>query len=171
MQKTSLSYDEIIAYFGKETIEDRYKYLYDKMQGYIDATKQSDVLYVNQSLLHQAVMDYFADIYRLKMFHKIKHVNITKIVAYEIFWILRRKPIQLKEAGDVVFANEGFLTVFVTHELLVPEETEPLSQEQEKVFLNFLSHFYYYLKYRNVDKQSVETMLLSFETAKSMYCE
>lgn len=31
MQETSLSYDEIVAYFSRETIEDRYKYLYDKM--------------------------------------------------------------------------------------------------------------------------------------------
>lgn len=168
MQETSLSYDEIVAYFSRETIEDRYKYLYDKMLDYIDATKLNDALYVNTSLLQQAVMDYFADVHRLKTFHKIEHTNITKIVAYEIYWILRRKPIQLKENGNVVFPNEGFLTVFAAHELLVPEETEPLSQTQEEIFLKYLSHFNYYLKYRNMDKQSLETILLSFELAKNM---
>lgn len=168
MQETSLNYDEIVACFTRETIEDRYKYLYDKMKDYIDATKQNDALYVNASLLQQAIMDYFVDIYRLKTFHKIEHTNITKKVAYEIFWILRRKPIQLKETGDVVFPNEGFLTIFVAHELLVPEETEPLSQKQEEIFLKYLSHFNYYLKYRNVDKQCLEAMLFSFESAKNM---
>ena len=168
MQETSLSYDEIVAYFGKETIEDRYKFLYDKMQDYIDATKQNDGLYVNKSLLQQAILDYFVDIYRLMIFHKIEHINITKIVAYEVFWILRRKPIQMKEAGNVVFPNEGFLTIFVAHELLAPEETEPLSKKQEDIFLKYLSHFNYHLKYRNVDKQNLEIMLLSFETARDM---
>ena len=168
MQATSLSYDEIIAHFGKDVIEDRYKYLYDKMQDYIDEIKQNDVIYINASLLQQAVMDYFADIYRLKIFHNIEHANITKIVAYEIFWILRRKPLQLKESGNVAFINESFLTVFLAHELLVPEETEPLNTQQEEIFLKFLSHFNYHLKYRTIDKQSLEAMLLSFETARNM---
>lgn len=168
MQETSLSYDGIIAYFSEETIRDRYAYLYDKMQAYIVEIKQEDSLYINESILQQVILDYFADIYRLKNFHKIEHANITKIIAYEIFWILRRKPIQLKEACDIVFPNESFLTVFVAHELLVPDETEPLSQEQEEVFLKFLSHFNYHLKYRNVDKQCLEAMLMAFETAKHM---
>lgn len=172
MQETSLSYDEIVAHFGRDTIEDRYKYLYDKMQEYINEIKQTDVLYINTTLLQQTIMDYFVDIYRLKTFHKIEHVNITKIVAYEIYWILRRKPIQLKETGTITFPNESFLTIFVAHELLVPEETEPWSQHQEDIFLKYLSHFNYHLKYRNVDKQCLEAMLFSFETAKNMgkYC-
>lgn len=168
MQETSLSFDEIIAHFGKEAIEDRYKYLYDKMQDYIVEIGKEDSLYINESILHQVILDYFADIYRLKSFHKIEHANITKIVAYEIFWILRRKPIQLKEDCDIVFPNESFLTVFVSHELLVPEESEPLSQHQEDVLFKFLSHFNYHLKYRNVDKQCLEALLLAFETAKNM---
>ncbi len=43
----------------------------------------------------------------------------------------------------------------------MPEEAEPLGQEKEDIFLKYLSHLNYYLKYRNVDKQSMETMLLS----------
>ena len=79
-----LSFDEIIAHFGKETIEDRYKYLYDKMQDYIVEIGKEDLLYINESILHQVILNYFADIYRLKSFHKIEHTNITKIVVYEI---------------------------------------------------------------------------------------
>lgn len=168
MQETSLSYDEIIAHFGEETIRDRYAYLYDKMHDYIVEINQEDSLYINEGILHQVILDYFADIYRLKNFHKIEHANIAKIVSYEIFWILRRKPIQLKETCDIVFPNESFLTVFVSHELLVPEETEPLSQQQEEALFKLLSHFNYHLKYRNVDKQCLEAMLLAFETAKNM---
>ncbi len=169
MQSTPFSYEQIVAHFSQETIQERYQYLHDKMQRYIDELKQSDLLYVNTSLLQQVVMDYFTDVYRLKEFHGIEHINITKITAYEVFWILRRKPIQLKEAADIAFPNEGFLTVFVAHELLVPEEAEPLSEKQEAIFLKFLSHLNYHLKYRNVDKQCLESILFSFESAKNMY--
>ena len=34
MQEELLNYNEIIAYFTEETITERFKYLYDKMQEY-----------------------------------------------------------------------------------------------------------------------------------------
>ena len=169
MQEELLNYNEIIAYFTEETITERFKYLYDKMQEYINERNQQDCLMINEDILHQVLMDYFTDIYRLKKFHKIENINITKIVAYEVFWILRRKPLQIKkEISDVrlVFANEGFLTIFIAHELLIPEETEPLSADQEEKFLKYLKHINYHLKYRNVDKQCLEAMFYSFETGK-----
>ncbi len=171
MQDNSLSYDVIINYFGEETITDRFKYLYDKMEEYINLRGQQEQLTVNEDILHQVLMDYFTDVYRLKMFHKIQHINITKIVAYEVFWILRRKPLQIiREAADekLVFANEGFATTFIAHELLLPDEVEPLSKHQEKEFLKYLQHINYHLKYRNIDKQCLEAILYSFETGKLM---
>ncbi|MDO4328522.1 MAG: hypothetical protein Q4C66_04200 [Lachnospiraceae bacterium] len=169
MQENALSYDTVVNYFGTETIQERFKYLYDKMQEYINERSQQGKLVVNEDILQQLVMDYFTDVYRLKEFHKIEHINITKIVAYEVFWILRRKPLQIQsESSDskLVFANEGFATTFIAHELLVPEETEPLSSDKEAEFLKFLQHINYHLKYRNVDKQCLEVMLYSFEVGK-----
>lgn len=169
MQQDMLSYDAIVSYFGEQTIGDRYKYLYDKMQEYINERGKQDVLYIHEDILHQVVIDYFADIYRLKEFHKITHVNIIKIVSYEVYWLLRRKPIQMKVVpmeSKEVFANEGFLTTFIAHECLAPEETEPMNKEQEDAFFKYLKHIYYHLKYRNVDKQNLEIMLYSFETGR-----
>lgn len=169
MQETLLSYDVIVDYFGKETIADRYKYLYDKMQEYIDDRNLQDSLVIYEDILHQAIMDYFADVYRLKKFHQIENINMTKIVAYEVYWILRRKPIQIKcqsANAKIVFANEGFATTFIAHEYLVPEETEDLSPDKEDAFLRYLNHIYYHLKYRCIDKQCLEIMLYSFETGK-----
>lgn len=169
MQETMLSYDTIVDYFGEGTIVDRYKYLNDKMQEYINARELTDSLIVNQDILHQIVMDYFADVYRLKEFHKIENINMTKIVAYEVYWILRRKPIQINSTvgnAKIVFANEGFLTTFIAHEYLTPEEMEPLGKEKEDAFLKYLQHINYHLKYRGVDKQCLEAMLYSFEIGK-----
>lgn len=169
MQENMLSYDAVVNYFGEEVITDRYKYLFDKMQQYIDARKQQDCLFVCEKILHQMVMDYFADVYRLKDFHKIENINMTKIVAYEVYWIVRRKPIQVRDNESVspkMFANEGFATTFIAHEYLVPEEREPLRPEKEEAFFKYLRHVNYHLKYRCLDKQCLELMLYSFETGK-----
>ena len=171
MQETLLSYDVIVNYFTKETIADRYKYLYEKMQEYIDERNLQDSLKIHEDILQQATMDYFTDVYRLKEFHQIENINMAKIVAYEVYWILRRKPIQIQgQSADakMVFANEGFATTFIAHEYLVPEETEPLSPDKEDAFLKYLRHIYYHLKYRCIDKQCLEIMLYSFETGKDI---
>lgn len=165
-----LSYDKLIAHFEEKTIQDRYIFLHDKMAEYIEIRKMHDRIMINEDILQQAVMDYFADIYRLKTFHNIERVNITKIIAYEVYWLLRRKPMQLVEntgnSSKLTFVNEGFLTIFIAHECLTPQASAPLSDEQEQDFLNYLRHINYCLKYRNVDKQWLETVLYSFEIGK-----
>lgn len=178
MLKNVLSYNEILEYFSEETIRDRYRFLYDKLQTYIDDRHLSDRLIVDEHILQQALMDYFADVHRLKEFHKIEHVNKTKIVAYEVHWLLRRKPLQvvaMDQTEDVqfkamdqkiVFANEGFAVTLIANELLMPKETIPLTPEKEEAFLTFLEHIYYYLKYRNVDKQCLETILYAYDVGK-----
>ena len=165
-----LSYDKLISHFGEKTIKDRYKFLYDKMLEYINVREIHPYVSINEDILHQTIMDYFADIYRLKTFHNIDRVNITKIIAYEVFWLLRRKPIQLTSSQEnntkLTFVNEGFLTVFIAHESLMPYATSPMSKEQEKDFLNYLKHINYSLKYRCIDKQWLETILYSIEIGK-----
>ena len=167
MQETVLRYDEILEYFGEQTIKDRFKYLYDKMTEYIDARKLKGILNINEGILQQLVMDYFTDVYRLKKFHQITHINKTKILAYELFWLFRRKPLQVcsdNVESRILFCNEGFAITMLASELLVPYETEPLSREKEDAFFKYLDHIYYHFKYREVDKQCLETILLSFET-------
>lgn len=171
MRENALSYGEIVEYFGETKITDRYRFLYDKMLEYITVRNQKEKLFICEPILQQVVMDYFADIYRLKEFHKIDKANITKILAYEAYWILRRKPLQIRpEVWDskLAFCNEGFITTFLAHELLIPEETEPMSTEEEKRFLKYLQHLNYHLKYRQMDKQGLEAMLYSYETGRMM---
>ena len=172
MPENTLNYSKILEYFGEETVGDRYRFLHDKMQKYIDERSQGGKLEINEGILQQTIMDYFTDIYRLKEFHKIE--NEAKIVAYQIHWLLRRKPIQvriieqnpLEPNSKLVFANEGFCTTLIANEFLMPEETSPLAPEKENALLTFLGHLYYHLKYRSVDKQSLETVLYAFEVGK-----
>lgn len=170
METNTLSYSEVIDHFGRNTIQDRYRFLFEKMQTYISERKLSNHLWISEKILQQLVMDYFTDIFRLQNFHKIENPNKAKILAYQIYWILRRKPIQVKspenelnsEDPRIVFPNEGFTTTLVSTEFLMPKETIPLSEEEERAFFVFLDHLHYYFKYRNVDKQNLELILYSF---------
>ena len=171
-QYNTISYDEIIGHFGEDTIKDRFQYLYDKMTAYIAERGMEDALWINEDILRQAVMDYFADIYRLKVFHRIDRVNLIKISAYEVYWLLRRKPIQNKRMSGndtkAVFSNEGFLTVFIAHECLGSNSKIPMTKEQADSYIDYLKHLNYCLKYRAIDKQWLETNLLSVEFGRSI---
>ena len=177
MAETTSDYNEIVAHFTEETIADRYRFLYDKMLKYIQERKWESYLEINEEILHQAIMDYFADIFRLKEFHNIEHANKSKILAYEIFWILRRKPLEIQrapqagekseaESRNLAFANEGFAVTLLANEFLAPRGQTPMSEEKEAAFLGLLDHLYYHFKYRLTDKQNLETMLCAFEVGK-----
>lgn len=169
MRENALNYGEVLNYFGEQKVTDRYKYMYDKMTEYIRVRGLEDKLYVQECILQQVVMDYFVDLYRVKEFHKLDRANINKILSYESYWILRRKPLQMKEGvldNKLVFANEGFVTTFLAHEFLLPMEAEPMTSQEEKQFLAFLRHLNYHLKYRNIDKQDLEAMFYAYQTGR-----
>ncbi|TGN20951.1 hypothetical protein [Leptospira idonii] len=46
-------------------------------------------------LVEELILDYFADIARLKDFHDIENVNSLKVAAYLTHWTLKRRPIQI----------------------------------------------------------------------------
>ena len=173
MRENQLSYDEIVNYFGKAKIADRYKYLYDKMKEYISARGLQGKLIIHESILQQVVMDYYCDIYRLKEFHKIDKITVNQIISYTSFWILRRKPIipdpEVNES-HLIFSNENFVTVYLAHEML-PDGEEPLSAEEEEHFLDYLRHLNYHLRYRNVDKQTLEIIIYSYQCGRRMPSE
>ena len=165
------SYKEILDHFGEDTVSNRYKYIYEKMRKYIEERKLESDVAINEEILQQAIMDYFADIYRLKKFHGITRVNLNKINSYEIYWLLRRKPLQIirrEDVGKLVFINEGFITVFMAHECLSPAGSAPRTEKQEKLLLDYLEHIFYCFKYRNIDKQWLETVLYSVELGKAL---
>lgn len=176
MAETTSDYNEIVAHFTEETIADRYRFLHDKMLKYIQERKWEPYLEINETILHHTIMDYFADIFRLKEFHNIEHANKSKILAYEIYWILRRKPLQIQqvttdeksevENKNLAFANEGFAVTLLANEFLAPKGQTPMGEEKETAFLGLLDHLYYHFKYRLTDKQNLETMLCAFEVGK-----
>lgn len=112
IENTYVSYDELVSVVGKEEIESRIRQISGEMLDFLNAMDLSDVAYVHEMALTHAVMDYYSDIQRLKEYQKIERVNEIKIKAYETFWLLKRKPIQLMkqlEDDKMLYVNEKFL--------------------------------------------------------------
>ena len=60
-------------------------------------------LRIDEESFQMAIIDYFTDTARLKDFQDIKRTNVDKIYGYELFWFLRRHPIQLIEPSPSNF--------------------------------------------------------------------
>ena len=105
------SYDYLITgnYFVNDEGENlapgifvkRFRTLFKMLQSLLEKYGLEDYCSVNSRLLQSAVMDYFADIARIKDFHPIKHVQRNKIYAYEAYWILRNHVIQMNGNNDI----------------------------------------------------------------------
>ena len=89
LNNISYSYAELIADFGQEKLEQRYKVIYDYMKSFIERKEYTDKVRISTGLLNQMIVDYFTDMHRLKEFHDIEYANYIKIHAYSAYWLLK----------------------------------------------------------------------------------
>lgn len=165
IENTYANYDELVSIIGEDVIKSRIEQISQEMLDFLNINDLNKVAYINKMALTHAIMDYFSDIQRLKDYQEIEHVNDIKIKAYETFWLLKRKPLQLKEQIDddrLLYVNEKFLLTRLASFMLGDNINKPLVGDKGKAFKNFLNTLYYYLKFRRCDAQSVEIMLLAF---------
>ena len=165
-------YTNVINYFGEKVIERRIAQFMEEMNAFIEENDLTDIAYVNDVALTHAVMDYFSDIRRQKEYQHIEHVSETRIKAYETFWLLQRKPIQIKKQlpdDTWLYINEKFQLLRLTSFLLSDKLTVPLVGERRTTFENFMNSLYYHMKFRNVDAQSLELTLMAFISGQFFY--
>lgn len=172
IENTYVNYDDLVSVVGQEVIESRIQQIAQEMLDFLKINNLDQVAYIHQMALTHAVMDYFSDVQRLKEYQQIEHVNEIKIKAYETFWLLKRKPIQLKEQIEddrLLYVNEKFLLTRLTSFMLDSEINMPIVEEKSIAFKNFLNTLYYYLKFRRCDAQSIELMLLAFKAGQLVH--
>lgn len=172
IENTYIKYDELLESVGTEVIKNRIKYISQEMSDFLVVNHLDKVAYIHEMSLTHAIMDYFSDIQRLKDYQDIQHINEIKIKAYETFWLLKRKPIQLREQLDddrLLYVNEKFLLSRLTSFMLGKDINMPIVGEKEISFKNYLNTLYYYLKFRRCDAQSIELMLLAFNAGKTVF--
>jgi len=176
--KFHTDYVYLLEKFGAKRICHRYVKLKTKIHAFLYQFNFLDFTYINQNLLWQAIVDYFSDIARFKDFHEIERANEDKIWSYLSYWLIRRKPIQVKNFArkdmrdeemydylneNLIFINEKFafcqLLKHIHYDCHMVFE-ESLWDKVEEFKMNFT----YYLKYRMCDKQGIELALCMFKT-------
>ena len=95
IEKIYTNYDGLLEEFSEEVIQSRYAVFYEEIEEFAKSLGIREKIQISESLLSHAVLDYFTDISRLKHFHQAKHINSLKVISYETYWLLRRKPIQI----------------------------------------------------------------------------
>ena len=169
IENTYVNYDELLKEVSEEVVQNRIEQISQEMLDFLRTNNLEEVAYINTMSLTHTIMDYFSDIQRLKEYQKIGHINEIKIKAYETFWLLKRKPIQLKCQIDddrILYVNEKFLLSRLTSFMLDKDINTPLVGEKSVAFKNYLNTLYYYLKFRRCDAQSIELMLLAFQAGR-----
>lgn len=172
IENTYVKYDQLIAVVGEEVIQKCIEQISQEMLEFLKEYRLEEVAYIHEMALIHAIMDYFSDVQRLKDYQKIDHVNEIKIKAYETFWPLKRKPLQLKkqlEDDRFLYVNEKFLLTRLTSFMLEDNINMPLIGNKQAAFKNFLDTLYYYLKFRKCDAQSMELMLLTFKAGQIVF--
>lgn len=167
IENVYMNYRNIINEFTEDRVMDRYRILHQEIKEFLESAAIEKKVRVDEVILMHAVLDYYSDVSRQKQFHKVDHINDMKSIAYETFWFLRRKPLQILENEEqselLAFVNEKFAFSRIAYFLVGSGKGAVLDEEHKKAFLNYLDTFYYFLKYRNVDAQMLELMIMGFK--------
>lgn len=170
MNRSNYDYEEIIEHFGEEKILSRFNTLEEYLKIYIERSSFKSNVTISYGLLNQAVIDYFADIDRLKNFHHIEKINYIKVHAYSAYWLLRRKPIQIikddDENTELAFINENFVASYLLQFLRGDNRGVVIKRENRMEYDEFVSNLKYVLRYRMVTPQVLETILESYNAGR-----
>lgn len=167
------NYQKLLADVGEENFDSRFAELLKQIQVFLEEGKYNEKIVCNERVLYHALLDYYADISRLKDFHDIKHTKTDKKIAYLIYWIARRKPIQITEfLSDEkdIFVNERFCCFLLLNECLLRSGGEyvntKLDDKDMKVFEKYIDMLLYYFKYRHLNAQMLELVIETFKVGR-----
>ncbi len=147
-----------------QRILSRFSKLLTEIQQYVVLLHAADYAYVNTQLLVKAIIDYFEDIEKLKLFEGMDRANEAKIYAYEAFWLLRRKPVQIVTQN--LHAEVGlYINEFIVSAMLISrmyEEAGIKRNGTDNKRMRFFTLLFYNFKYRQYDQKSLEVMVEAF---------
>lgn len=170
------NYAYLIEKFGEEKILNRFVFIRDRA---IDFLKRickdhpitfDDFFFVSDELIEEAVIDYFADLIRLKDFHSIEKAQPQKVAAYTSYWVFRRKPIQLKKPIEddllIRFPNIKFLNETFAYTLLINlvfDERKRVNDSDSR-YGTFRDLIMYNFQYRQLNSQILELVIVALST-------
>ena len=160
-------YQFLLNYFPGNKMPIRFMALWADTVKVIESYGLENKLRIDEESFQMVIIDYFTDIARLKDFQDIKRANVDKIYGYELFWFLRRHPIQLTEGLPKNFdINEKIaLGVFLPRILAeagLPHKFKEQTVEFQERLKRFIDLLFYNFKHRTYTQQSLELMIEAF---------
>lgn len=182
---SSSKYTDLIKKFnpnGEKKIDARYRSIMDRMNAWISERGFQNNIKIDRILLQHAVLDYYSDISRLKNYHNIETTNSVKVIAYEAYWLWKRRPLQIisnpydenKDApidDKLIFCNEYFIMSEISLYLYDGIDDKTCSDAFEDTSSHnssFIKTLLYHLKFRQCNAQAFELMLWAFIAAKEL---
>ncbi|MBL8021653.1 MAG: hypothetical protein JNM27_18420 [Leptospirales bacterium] len=175
MHETGKDYAELLTAFGEDRVRDRFAYILSKAKSFIAHLEKQEpqctgCFKASAAIVEDLVLDYYADIRRLKDFHLIERTHPTKVAAYTAYWTARRKPIQtlidppdavLTEWQNVKYVNEAFAALLLVG--MVYDNNRPIADADRRPYNLFRDHLIYFLIFRAVNPQALELVLLALD--------
>jgi len=146
---------ELRGNYSTDIFPIRITYLHRMLDTFLKQTSAEKDAIISENLLCHLVIDYFADVMRVKDFHNISYTSYEKIISYTAYWLYRRKPLQVSSSrvnDKYSFINEAFISGFIADSI-----SELLGGQY--ISNNIKEHLFYHLKYRSVDAQNLEMMI------------
>jgi hypothetical protein len=143
-----------------------YVYFLEMMDDFIKNRHMEKDIGINRHALKEAVLDYYVDTLRIKEFHNIDNPSEEKKYAYEAYWLLKRKALQVIELVDekkkCEFVNEFFVASYLLMAISRVKDIDDEEKKKNKSWKKFEDLLYYHLKYRHLSQQSLELMIKAF---------
>jgi len=160
-------YQFLLKYFPANKISLRFAALWNDVVTVLVKMGLANKVCINEESFQMFIIDYFTDIARLKDFQDITRVNVSKIYGYELYWFLRRHPVQLLDPLDKNFdVNEkvaiGVFTPKILAEAGIPCANGKQNQNMRERLSVFLNLLFYNIKYRTYTQHSLELMIEAF---------
>lgn len=162
---TDDTYVSMYKEIGEQKFIDRFEELLNTMNAFLEESGYISYVKCNERILLAALLDYWADIYRLKEFHLIEKSRPDKIFSYLIFWILHRKPLQFTKYTDEekdIYVNERFCAYLLLNECLMSGQRRIPLKYKNKLD-EYIDYVFYCFKYRKCTAQDIEFAIRSFE--------
>jgi len=89
------SYKYLIDEFTEDVLINRFLFICSMAEKFIKDRASGELIGIDEYLINHVVVDYFADVLRLKKFHQSEKINYIKIASYLSYWIYKRKPLHI----------------------------------------------------------------------------
>ena len=160
------SYEDMFEKIGEDRLHEKYTEVLASANHFIEEAGYESHVECNERILFSLILDYYADLLRLKDFHGIEWIRTEKSFAYLIAWIVRRKPLQFvhyTENEKDIYVNERFATFLMLNECLLCGEKRFVGRENQSRLDEYINLLFYYFKYRECNPQVIELAIESFK--------